>query len=328
VWEAAQPDGSVIGIDLSTVQASVPDAVVPEGTPMQLGSRLQVGVFQRLQEKMACGEENFFVVAWTGPGSSDGLVSYANGKLEIHYFDHVSHSEIHVELVLDPVKDVWTGHFHRKGFDGQVILHRTSDRPDPAQGGCFISSSSIAQIPKDCDKPELLVNGRPSMVPVGANLAFGVSMTEHEFKTGDPIKLHVRVDNSGDEPVGVLTCLDLERFKAQGFDLFDQNGHQLLNRQDAKVAEECKTNPRGANFHRGVWICNRNFPITIPAHTCVTRDDYDFTTVLASGYDLPPGEYTLRLRTNWRIADDLCEQHSGEPVHLRAGEITFSVIQP
>lgn len=133
VWEAAQPDGSVIGIDLATVPASEPDAVYPEGTPRPQGSRPQIGVYQRLQKTIACGEEIFFAICWTGPGSSDGYESYANRKLETQHYDRVDHSEIHVELVLDPGKDVWTGRFHRKGLDGQVILHRTSDRPDPAQ---------------------------------------------------------------------------------------------------------------------------------------------------------------------------------------------------
>ena len=190
-----------------------------------------------------------------------------------------------------------------------------------------VGTNPATSIPPECDKPELLVNGRPSMMPMRANLAFGFSVAEHQFKTGDPIKLHVWVNNSGDDPVGVMTCDDLDRIKAQGFDLFDANGRRLLNRQDAKVAQECKTNPRGANFHRGVWICTRNFPITIPAHTCVTRDDYDFATDLAGGYDLPPDKYTLRLRTNWKVVEDLCRQQSGDPISPQLGDINFSVAQ-
>lgn len=194
-----------------------------------------------------------------------------------------------------------------------------------------VGTNLTTPIPQDFDKPELLVNGYPSMTPTDANIAYGVSVTKREFKTGDPIKLHVWVDNSGDTSVGVMTCSDLERFKWQGFDLYDANGHRLLNRQDAKVAEECKTNPRKVKLLRSHWICLRNFAITIPAHTCVTRDDYDFTTDLVGlvdGYDLPPGEYTLRLRTNWTVPEDLCEERSGEPIHLKPGDITFSVTQP
>lgn len=137
VWESEQPDGSVIGIDLSAVPASVPDAVYPQGAQRPQGSRLQVGIFQRLHKRIACGEENFFVTGWTGPGSEDGFAAYANHKLEVRYHDRLSGSEIHIELVLDPIKDVWTGRFHRKGFDRPAILHRASDQPNSAGGGCL-----------------------------------------------------------------------------------------------------------------------------------------------------------------------------------------------
>jgi hypothetical protein len=142
VWEYELLDGSVIGIDLAAVPASGPDAVYPEWTPRPQGTQQVIGVFQRQHKKVACGEENFFVTGWTGPGSEDGSAVYADRKLEVHYRDRVSGSEIHVELVLDPIKDVWAGQFHRKGFDRQVTLHRTSNRPDPAQGGCRVSSSN------------------------------------------------------------------------------------------------------------------------------------------------------------------------------------------
>lgn len=207
-----------------------------------------------------------------------------------------------------------------------------------------VGSNSITPIPSDCDKPELLVNGRPSMMRVGANLPFGplsvtkqevkalaigLSVTKREFKAGDPIKLHVWVANSGDDSIGVMTCSDLGLFKTQGFDIFDAHDHRLLTRRDVKVAEECNTDLRRANYaHERLGICGRNFPITIPAHTCVTRDDYDFTTDLASEYDLPPGEYTLHLRTNWKITEDLCERQSDNPIHPVLGDITFSVTRP
>lgn len=142
VWQSKQSDGSVIDIDLSAVPASLPDVVYPEGTPRPQGSRLQIGVFERQRENIACGEETFFVTGAAGLGSSGALVSYTNGKLEIHYRDRASGSEIHVELVIDPTKDVWTGQFHRERYDGQVVLYRTSHRPDPAHGGCFLEGAS------------------------------------------------------------------------------------------------------------------------------------------------------------------------------------------
>jgi len=132
VWESTQPDGITVGIDLSVVPASVPGVVYPEGTPKSQGSRLQIGVFQRKRKRITSGDENFFVTDWTGPGSEDGTAVYANRKLEIHYRDRQSGSEIHVELVLDPIKDEWTGRFHRDRLNRQVTLIRRSDRPDVA----------------------------------------------------------------------------------------------------------------------------------------------------------------------------------------------------
>jgi hypothetical protein len=140
VWESDQPDGSLVGIDLSVVvPADVPGAnyVYPEGAPKPQGSHLQIGVFQRKHRRIVCGDENFFATGWTGPGSEDVMTVYANRKLEIHYHDRRndseilrSGSEIDIELVLDPAKDEWTGRFHRNGFDRQVTLHRHSDQPD------------------------------------------------------------------------------------------------------------------------------------------------------------------------------------------------------
>jgi hypothetical protein len=205
------------------------------------------------------------------------------------------------------------------------ISSRAADRAKSDSAGI----ESSASIPPDCDKPELLVNGRPSMSPAGADLAFGFSINKHEFKVGDPIELHVWVDNRGDKPAEVLTCSDLGIFKARGFNLFEADGRRVLNPQDAKLVEECKTDPRRANFLRGGWDCTRNLMITIPAHTCVTRDGYDFTTVPNPGYDLPPGEYTLRPRSKWKVAyDDICEPRAGEPIRREPGDITFTVTQP
>jgi hypothetical protein len=133
VWESDQPDGSLVGIDLSVVvPAEVPGAnyVYPEGTRKPQSSHLQIGVFQRKHKRIICGDENFFATGWTGPGSEDGLTVYANRKLEIHYPDRSNGSAIDIELVLDPAKDEWTGRFHRNGFDRQVTLRRPSDQPD------------------------------------------------------------------------------------------------------------------------------------------------------------------------------------------------------
>ena len=135
VWESVQADGSTIGIDLSKEHA--------EGTPPG-NDTLQVGVFHKQHQRVACGEENFFVIGENDP-NHDTVDSYANGRLEIQYQDHVSGSVVQLDLRLDPIKGVWKGHFRRESFvkqfrqsrfDRQVVLSRTSRQPDSAQGGC------------------------------------------------------------------------------------------------------------------------------------------------------------------------------------------------
>jgi hypothetical protein len=191
------------------------------------------------------------------------------------------------------------------------------------------SADPTTPIPQDCNKPELLSRGRPIMIPKGKDLAFGLSLAKHDFTVGEKITLHIWVDNTGDTPAGVMTCMGLDHFKANGFNIYDAYGHRLLRRNEAKIQEGCKTNPTHSRFWGG-WSCTRNFPITIPAHSCVNGDDYDFTTLLTDSYDLPPGEYTVRSRKDeWHDPVDVCKPQDELPFHPEPGkELTFSVIQP
>jgi hypothetical protein len=188
------------------------------------------------------------------------------------------------------------------------------------------SADPTTPVPPDCNKPELLARGRPIMIPMGKDLAFGLSLAKHEFKAGEGITLHLWIDNTGEAPAGVMTCMGLDYFKAKGFLLYDASGHRVLSRRDAKVHEQCKSNPDLANLE-GEWSCSRNFPIMIPAHTCVNGDDFDFTTELTSDFDLPPGEYTVRPSKG--IIEDVCKPPIEDAFHRAPGEdLTFSVSQP
>lgn len=100
----------------------------------------------------------------------------------------------------------------------------------------------------------------------------------------------------------------------------------MLTRDEIKFEQKCSSNPRSATW--GPWICNRNLMIEIPAHTCVTRHDYDFETDLKAYYDLLPGEYTLRPKKNWRDPIDFCKPQSKEPFHAQPGDLTFKVTTP
>jgi hypothetical protein len=189
----------------------------------------------------------------------------------------------------------------------------------------------------DCDKPELRVYGHPATMQSGAGITYGLSMTKHEFVEGEPVSLHLWVDNTSDRQVGVMTCMGLDLFKDQGFDVYDAYGHRLLRTYEkagldkfpgVSREEACRTDKGRFILDGQEWICGRNFPIYIPAHTCVTRDDGDFTAGVSGRFDLPPGEYTIRPRNN-PDGGNLC---SDKIQRLWSGteteHITFSVSQP
>lgn len=167
------------------------------------------------------------------------------------------------------------------------------------------------------------------MVQRRSDLAFGLSLAKHEFKAGEDVLLHIWVDNTTDAQAAVMTCMGLDRFKANGFDLYDAYGHRLLRKNDVKAKEDCDDDPDKPLRIRG-WICSRNFPIFIAAHTCVNGDDYDFATGLTAAYDLPPGQYTVRLRQiGWQEPADACKPQKEEPFHPEPGkDLIFSVVQP
>lgn len=174
----------------------------------------------------------------------------------------------------------------------------------------------------DCDKPELLAHGQPVMMFVGAHLGMGVSISKSTaHQVGQPVTLNVWVDNQADTPVGVMTCETLDLFKSRGFEIFDTDGHRILSTEDART---CSTDPAPPD----IWVCHRNFPISIPAHTCVTRDDYDFRINLADSYDLPPGEYTIRLQPAWRQMRmrDVCKAGRQSQFHRELGDVAFTVL--
>jgi hypothetical protein len=186
----------------------------------------------------------------------------------------------------------------------------------------------ITPTPSDCQKPDLLANGRPVMTPIGKDLALGISLSQQEFKVGNPIKLHIWVHNSGDAAAGVFTCSDLEGFKLAGFQIFSEDGRRILSRDELILREECRADPRAVSIWGGPVVCARNILFSIPAHTCITRDDYDFAKTLTDFYDLPPGKYVMRLLKDWRTGFNLCSHENPEQFHKRPGDLTFIVTKP
>ena len=64
-------------------------------------------------------------------------------------------------------------------------------------------------------------------------LSFGLSLTRREFVKGQPITMHLWVDNPTDQPVGVMTCMDLDYFRYHGYDIYDASGIASLSDQGA-----------------------------------------------------------------------------------------------
>jgi hypothetical protein len=140
LWESVEPDGTVAGIDLAGIPASVPDAVYPEETPRPKDLRIQIGVFHG-NSQTAHRAENFFETGWTGPGSEYGSATYENQKLEVNYHDPRFGLDIQLELVFEPAKDEWTGRFHRGSFDRQVTLRRHPPQPGPVAPTMLLAST-------------------------------------------------------------------------------------------------------------------------------------------------------------------------------------------
>ncbi len=184
-------------------------------------------------------------------------------------------------------------------------------------------------LPADCDKPELLARGRPSMIPSTGAIAWGLSLASHTFIKGEPIPLNLWLENSSNDPASVMTCMNLDYFKAQGFDLYDAYGHRVLRKGEAMLREKCAHDPNAARINMG-WTCARNFPIQIPAHTCVNGESYDFTAQLERDYDLPPGEYTVHVRTSPNEPPgNFCDTHQDVPFAVSPRkDLTFDVVQP
>ena len=180
---------------------------------------------------------------------------------------------------------------------------------------------------EDCSKPELLANGYPVMASIRKGLSFGISLGQHAFREGDPIELHIWVDNTSGAPAGVFTCRDLARFMKTGFEILREDGSRVLSRNESKAREKCSTDPKAAASW-GVWACARNIQISIPAHTCVTHDNRDFKTELTDRYVLPPGKYAIRLRRAWNRGIDLCREESRGRFRARRSDLIFTVTGP
>ncbi len=96
------------------------------------------------------------------------------------------------------------------------------------------------------------------MMSSNGAVAWGLSLASHRFVKGEAVPLYLWIDNVGDEAAGVWTCMELDYFKARGFELYDAYGHRVLSKREVQLKEECAKDPRIAQLERG-WSCTPEF---------------------------------------------------------------------
>jgi hypothetical protein len=198
------------------------------------------------------------------------------------------------------------------GYDGDPLNLRQA-KMDEAR-------DQAPPVPNECNKPELLVHGRPYPIAGTHEPEYAISMEEHRFTRDEPINLYLWTNNSTDHAIEIGGCGRLPGyFKAGGFVLYDAYGHRILNKRQVASDEQCKKDPLG--YHEGM-VCTLNVVTSLAAHTCIaSRID------LARDYDLPPGEYTISTRDPGDT--DTCPRRNEDAYKSSAAtDIRFSVLQP
>lgn len=141
--------------------------------------------------------------------------------------------------------------------------------------------------PKDCAHEISPDTGTPVMLRSPGDLEWGISSKPVHY--GEPVSVLLWLNNSTDRVRSVMTCMNIDYFWTEGIDVFDSVGHRVLSRSEEKM--------RGKPHVESLFVCTRNFPIEIPAHSCMHGTfsglTYDFSRDLRSYYELPPGRYYI-----------------------------------
>lgn len=165
----------------------------------------------------------------------------------------------------------------------------------------------------NCAKADFSKLGRPMMLYPQGGLQFALSVGPARIIYESPAILHLWVDNQTNKEASVMTCQTLDFFWAEEFDLYDAYGHRLVKKSEQENGKQKTTSPDGGPYNAclGGWVCGRNFPIPIAAHTCNNGDNYqlpyDFNRDLLSYYDLPPGTYFVAPRTS-KLDQSFCRE--------------------
>ncbi|WP_157468057.1 hypothetical protein [Edaphobacter aggregans] len=202
----------------------------------------------------------------------------------------------------------------RKGhYDGDPLnLHQAklAQANEPA---------SIASIPSECNRPELLAHGMPYRIDGTHDPEYELSLEQHEFVRDEPIPLYLWTNNSSNHSIELGSCTEPAYLKAGGFVLYDAYGHRVLNKRQIASDKQCKADPSG---YYNPLMCTVSVSFSLPAHTCVSsRID------LTKDYELPPGEYIISTRDPGDTGS--CPRRGDKPFKPNpATDIGFKVLQP
>ncbi len=194
------------------------------------------------------------------------------------------------------------------------------------------SNLSTREVPTQCARKELSELGRPVMMRQDDRVAYGLSVAPSNIRFGNPIPLHLWINNQSDKEISVMTCMNLDFFWSEGFDVYDAYGHRLLKKNEIKHLGKVATSlseTQGKDC-LATWMCGRNFPIQIPANTCANETmfqlPHDFSRDLSESYDLSPGLYYIVAAD--RFDQNLCRRTIPRltPAALR-GTLRFTVEQ-
>jgi len=199
-------------------------------------------------------------------------------------------------------------------YDGDPLnLHRTKLTQTS-------EAAPEAPIPTECDKPELLANGRPRMIEGTHDPEYGLSMVKREFVRDEPIALYLWINNSSNGDLNLGMRAEPAYFKAGGFVIYDAYGHRVLNKSQVALDKQCKATPSGVFPMPACTACVQ--PAPFPAHTCK-----NYSVILSLGYELPPGEYILSTRDPGDVGS--CPRESNRPFQPNPlTDISFEVLQP
>jgi hypothetical protein len=96
----------------------------------------------------------------------------------------------------------------------------------------------------------------------------------------------------------VLTCEDIDHFRAREIEVLDAAGKPILSLD----AEKRRRDQAAGNVSLEVWACVMNMLFTVPPHTCLdgtfSKPEYVFARDLSKYYSLQPGRYSLMVLRN------------------------------